>query len=145
MMLYRMQDGLVPPLQPEEASGIITGSEQILKEYAKKASLTAKDIVSLIQDVLHNPDFNADDVDTDMLKRFADSIDSGDSTEDPKRGAIPSTSSAIAFETEIRRYISYRIGYRMRYRMQYRMRYRIRHCIRHCVRHRTFIRYRMRY
>ena len=73
-----MQDGLVPPLHPEEAAGIITGSEQILKEYAKKASLTAKDIIALIEDVLHNPDFNADDVDTDMLKRFADSIDSGD-------------------------------------------------------------------
>ena len=29
-----MQDGLVPPLDPQEASGIITGSEQILKEYA---------------------------------------------------------------------------------------------------------------
>ncbi len=40
--------------------------------------MTAKDIIALIQDVLHNPEFNADDVDTDMLKRFADSIDSGD-------------------------------------------------------------------
>ena len=45
-----MQDGLVPPLHPEEAAGIITGSEQILKEYAKKASLTAKDIIGLIED-----------------------------------------------------------------------------------------------
>ncbi len=70
----------MPPLYPKEASGIITRSEQILKEYAKKASLTAKYIIALIQDVLHNPEFNADDVDTDimMLKRFADSIDSGD-------------------------------------------------------------------
>ena len=73
-----MQDGLVPPVNPQEASGIITGSEQILKEYAKKASLTARDIIALIEDVLHNPDFNSDEVDTDMLKRFADSIDSGD-------------------------------------------------------------------
>ncbi len=32
----------------------------------------------LIEDVLHNPEFNADDVDTDMLERFAKSIDSGD-------------------------------------------------------------------
>ncbi len=54
-MRYRMQDGLVPPSDPEEASGIIARSEQILKEYAKKASLTAKDIIALIQDVLHNP------------------------------------------------------------------------------------------
>ena len=79
-MRYLIQDGLVPPLHPEEASGIITRSEQILKEYAKKASLTDKDIISLIQDVLQNPEFNADDVDTDMLKRFMDSIDSGDLT-----------------------------------------------------------------
>jgi hypothetical protein len=77
-MRYRLQEGLVPPLQPVEAAGLISRSEQILKEYASKASLTAKDIIALIQDVLHNPEFNADDVDTDMLKRFADSIDSGD-------------------------------------------------------------------
>ena len=72
------QDGLVPPLDPQEASGIITGSEQILKDYASSSSLTANDIKRLIEDVLYNPDFNADDVDTDMLERFANSIDSGD-------------------------------------------------------------------
>jgi hypothetical protein len=77
-MRYRLQEGLVPPLQPLEAAGLISRSEQILKQYASKASLTAKDLIALIQDVLHNPEFNADDVDTDMLKRFADSIDSGD-------------------------------------------------------------------
>jgi hypothetical protein len=57
---------------------MISGSKQILKEYAKKASLNAKDIKALIQDVLHNPDFNAEEVDTDMLQQFANSIDSGD-------------------------------------------------------------------
>ena len=77
-MRYRLQEGLVPPLQPLEAAGLISRSEQILKHYASKASLTAKDLIALIQDVLHNPEFNADDVDTDMLKRFADAIDSGD-------------------------------------------------------------------
>ena len=71
------QDKLIPPLAPE-ASGIITRSEQILKNYASAASLTAKDIKRLLEDVLHNPDFNADDVDTDMLELFANSIDSGD-------------------------------------------------------------------
>ena len=60
----------MPPLEPEEASGIITGSEQILKEYASQASLNAKQIVKLIEDVRHNPAFNADEVDTDMLKAF---------------------------------------------------------------------------
>jgi predicted RNA-binding protein associated with RNAse of E/G family len=45
-----MQDGLVPALEPEEASGIITASEQIVKEYASKASLNAKQIKSLIEE-----------------------------------------------------------------------------------------------
>ena len=62
------QDKLIPPLAPE-AAGIITGSEQILKEYASASSLTATDIKRLIEDVLHNPDLNAEDVDTDMLQR----------------------------------------------------------------------------
>ena len=72
------QDGLVPPLGPQEASGIITGSEQILKNYASASSLNARDIKRLIKDVLQNPDFNAEDVDTYMLERLANSIDSGD-------------------------------------------------------------------
>ncbi len=63
----------MPPLDPQEASGMINGSKQILKQYAKKASLTAKDIKALIEDVLHNPNFNAVEVDTDMLQRFANS------------------------------------------------------------------------
>jgi hypothetical protein len=73
-----IQDGLVPPLRPEEASGLISGSEQILKNYATKVSLNANDLKILIEDVLHNPNFNAEDVDTDMLKRFAASIESCD-------------------------------------------------------------------
>ena len=66
------------PLDPQEASGIITGIEQILKNYASASSLNARDIKRLIEDVLHNPDFNAEDVDTDMLERLANSIDRGD-------------------------------------------------------------------
>ena len=72
------QDVVVTPLDPQEASGIITGSEQILKDFASASSLTAKDIKRLIEDLLHKPEFNADDVDTDMLERFANSSDSGD-------------------------------------------------------------------
>ena len=72
------QDGLVPPLDPQDESGIITGSEQILNDYASASSLNTKDIKRLIEDVLHNPAFNADDVDTDMLQRFTNSIDSRD-------------------------------------------------------------------
>ena len=60
-----MQDWLVPPLHPEEASGIISDSEQILKNYANKVSLNANNLKILIEDVFHNPNFNAEDVDTD--------------------------------------------------------------------------------
>ncbi len=44
----------------------------------QKCFLDSQDVKKLIEDVLHNPDFNADDVDTDMLERFVNSIDSGD-------------------------------------------------------------------
>ncbi len=40
--------------------------------------MNANDLKILIEDVLHNPNFNAEDVDTDMLKQFDASIDSGD-------------------------------------------------------------------
>ena len=66
---------MVPTLDPQEASGIITGSEQILKDYASASSLNARDIKRLIEDVLHTPDFNADDVDKDMQEQFANFID----------------------------------------------------------------------
>ncbi len=48
-----IQDGLVPPLHPEEASGLISGSEQILKNYANKLSLN--DIVyDVVYDVVYD-------------------------------------------------------------------------------------------
>ena len=64
-----LQAGLLPPLD-KEAAGIITGSEAILKEFASKHSLNASTINSFIKDVLKNPAFNADEVDTDMLQRL---------------------------------------------------------------------------
>ncbi len=72
-----VQDRLVPPLD-KEASGIITGSEEILKAFPSKDSLNARVINDLIKDVLKNPVFDADEVDTDMLKRLQASIDSGE-------------------------------------------------------------------
>ena len=73
------QNKLFPPLDPQEDLGITTGSEQILKDYASASFLYAKDIKRLINDILHIPDFNADDVDKDMLEQFDNFIDSGDS------------------------------------------------------------------
>jgi hypothetical protein len=71
------QAGLVPPLD-KEAAGIITGSEEILKEFASKHFLKASTINDLIKDVPKNPAFNENEVDTDMLQRLQASIDSGD-------------------------------------------------------------------
>ena len=69
MISCLVQDGLVPPLD-KKASGIITVSEEIIKAYASKHSLNARAINDLFKDVLKNPAFNADEVDTDMLKRL---------------------------------------------------------------------------
>ncbi len=71
------QEGLVPPLGTDAAS-VLTGSERILKACASKHNLTAAAINALIKDVLKNPNFNSDEVDTDMLKRLSEAIDSGD-------------------------------------------------------------------
>ena len=49
-----------------------------MKAYADKHSLSAAAISDLIKDVLKNPDFDADEVDTDMLRRLQAAIDSGD-------------------------------------------------------------------
>jgi hypothetical protein len=66
------------PALDRDAADVITGSEHILKAYADKHSLTATAIVDLIKNVLKNPEFNADDVDNDMLQRLQAAIDSGD-------------------------------------------------------------------
>ena len=71
------QEGLVPPLDID-AANVLTGSEHILKACASKHNLTAAAINDIIKDVLKNPNFNSDEVDTDMLKRLSEAIDSGD-------------------------------------------------------------------
>jgi hypothetical protein len=66
---------LVPPLE-KEAARIISSNEAILKAYTTKHSLNARAINDLIKDVLKNPAFNANEVNTDMLQRLQASIDS---------------------------------------------------------------------
>ena len=66
---------MIPPLDPHEALGIITGSEQNFKDYTSASSLNAKDIKRLIEELLHSPNFSADDVDKNMLEQFAIFID----------------------------------------------------------------------
>ena len=77
MIFQSEQGGLLPALD-RDAADVITGSEHILKAYADKHALTATAIVDLIKNVLKNPEFNADDVDTNMLQRLQAAIDSGD-------------------------------------------------------------------
>ncbi len=57
---------------------LIIGSEHFVKAYANNHSLTATAIVDLIKNVLKNPEFDADEVDTDMLQRLQAAIDRGD-------------------------------------------------------------------
>ena len=76
-MLYYVQGGLLPPLDRDAEDGII-GSESIIKVYADKHSLTATALLDLIKNVLKNPQFNSDEVDTDMLQRLSAAIDRGE-------------------------------------------------------------------
>ena len=57
-------------------SEVITRSEFIVKAYAERNFLTATAINDLIENVLKNPQFNLEEVDTDMLQRLSRSIDS---------------------------------------------------------------------
>jgi hypothetical protein len=47
---------------------VITGSEFLVKEFAKLHSLTATAINDLIKNVLQNPQSNADEADTHMFR-----------------------------------------------------------------------------
>ncbi len=48
-----------------------------MKAYADKHSLIVTALVDLIRNVLRNPQFNLDEVDTDLLQRLTAAIDSG--------------------------------------------------------------------
>jgi hypothetical protein len=76
--IFQFEQGGLLPVLDRDAVDVITGSEHVLKSYADKHSLTATAIVDLTKNVLKNPDFNANDVDTDMLQRLQAAIDSGD-------------------------------------------------------------------
>ena len=69
------QQGLMPALDSDMAE-VITGSEFIVKANAERNFLTATAINDLIKNVLKNPQFNLEEVDTDMLQRLSRSIDS---------------------------------------------------------------------
>jgi hypothetical protein len=77
-LIFQFEQGGLLPALDRDAADVNTGSEHIVKAYADKHSLTATAIVDLIKNVLKNPEFNADDVETDMLQRHHAAIDSDD-------------------------------------------------------------------
>jgi hypothetical protein len=77
-LMFQFEQGGLSPALDRNAADVITGSEHILKAFDHKHSFTATAIVDLIKNFLKNPEFNADDVDTDMLQRLQAAIDSGD-------------------------------------------------------------------
>ena len=61
----------------KEAGRLFTSSERILQNYSRARNMTATDLKALIEVVLRNPEFNADDVDTNLMKRINRAIEEG--------------------------------------------------------------------
>ena len=72
-----LQEGLLPPLRSSDAS-LFTRSERIIQDYARGGKLNAAAIKKLIQEVLHHPEFNADEVDHNMHERLMTAVEDGD-------------------------------------------------------------------
>ena len=61
-IIYDMQAKLLPAHDMED-SRAFTRSERILLDHQKLKRMSAVDLRDLIRDVLHNPEFNASEVD----------------------------------------------------------------------------------
>ena len=72
-----MQLGLLPEMD-REGPGLFTASERIMQDFAKDKKLNATFIKDLIQNVVHHPDFDPDEVDHDMHERLMGVIEQGD-------------------------------------------------------------------
>ena len=57
---------------------VLTTSERIIQDFASKKKVDATFIRDLIQNVLHHPDFDPDDVNHDMHERQMTAIEEGD-------------------------------------------------------------------
>ena len=76
MMIYTMiyikvywQRGFLPPLNEDDAC-MFTESERLIQEHVKKYKSGAAELKDLIQQVLHHPAFDPQDVDHDMHERL---------------------------------------------------------------------------
>jgi hypothetical protein len=68
--------GPLPPLNIDDAS-VFSSSEHLVQEHVKKYKTGAAELKDLIQQVLHRPDFNPDDVDHEMHEMLMDCIAAG--------------------------------------------------------------------
>jgi hypothetical protein len=66
------------PELDKEAAGVLTASEQILYEHCQRDGMPASKLKELIQEVLHHPDFDTQDVDHDLHDRVMRAISDGD-------------------------------------------------------------------
>ncbi len=76
-MQYFCQQRLLPALVTDMAD-VITGSEFLKKKFAERHSLTATTINDPIKNILQNPQFKADKVDSEILQRLSAAMDRGD-------------------------------------------------------------------
>ena len=68
-LLSYSQAGLIPPPNADDRRAF-TSSERILMDFQKLKRMNAQDIKDLIQDVLHNDNFDSDEVDHNMHDRL---------------------------------------------------------------------------
>ena len=69
--------GDLPPLD-RDAANVFTESKRILQEHVLKHGTNSHELKDLIQRVLHQPDFNADEVDHDMHERLMRAVEDSD-------------------------------------------------------------------
>ena len=70
------QAGLIPPPNEDDRRAF-TPSERILMDFQKLKTMNAQDIKDLIQDVLHNDNFDVDEVDHNMHDRLMHAVADG--------------------------------------------------------------------
>ena len=76
--MISLQAKLLPdPGSNMEDSRTFTRSERILLDHQKLKRMNAVDLRDLIRDVLHNPEFNASEVDHNMQKRLLHTVEEG--------------------------------------------------------------------
>ena len=75
--MISLQAKLLPDHKVEDGRAF-TRSERILLDHQKLKRMSAVDLRDLIRDVLHNPEFNAGEVDHDMHERLMRAVEVGE-------------------------------------------------------------------